>query len=165
MSKNRLAHAVHNELLAQLVELCPLTFAPRGRACHPLKIGIHDDLVALLPEVSPKSVSLFLRLYTVQRRYQLAIKEGAQRLDLSGQPAGVVTTEEAAHALQRLAESDARAKASRPNKSTPAPASASAPPPSPAMGPTKEPRPAPKPPENVKQAPVVVVVKKRRRTG
>jgi sRNA-binding protein len=91
--------AAHDAILSNLVELCPETFAPRGRSCWPLKVGIHEDIAAELPDASPRDISLFLLCYTRQRRYHRALKEGASRLDLSGQPDGAVSATEAEHAM------------------------------------------------------------------
>jgi ProP effector len=55
-------------------------------------------------------------------RYLMSMVEGATRIDLQGQPAGVVTAEEAARAQQRLAE---RLKRAPPQSSPKAPPQAS----------------------------------------
>jgi ProP effector len=112
--------AAHDAILSNLVELCPETFAPRGQSCWPLKIKIHEDIAAELPDASPRDIALFLGCYTRQRRYHRALKEGAPRLDLSGQPAGEVSASEAEHALKMIAKSDAKALAARPGKKAPA---------------------------------------------
>lgn len=88
-----------NELFAEILELYPKTFFPRGQKCKPLKIGIHHEM----PEISSKHKSAFLNYYTSQRRYWLALTEGAVRVDSNGKPDGVVTAEAAAIAAGLLA--------------------------------------------------------------
>jgi ProP effector len=161
--------SAHDAILSKLVELCPETFAPRGRSCWPLKVGIHEDIAAELPDATPRDIALFLGVYTKQRRYHRALKEGAPRLDLSGQPAGEVSASEAEHALKMIARSDAKALAARPGKKVAAP---TPPKPTPTLVETTKPEPAPELPVKVEMPPVaakaakarpavVVVVKKR----
>lgn len=66
---------------------------PRRR---PLKIGIHAELVAA--GVEPNLINAALRLYCASYGYRRAMLTGAARLGLDGEPAGVVTLEEAASA-------------------------------------------------------------------
>jgi sRNA-binding protein len=160
-------YAAHTAILAKLVELCPATFAPRGSSCWPLKVGIHEDIAALLPDATPRDISLFLLCYTRQRRYHRALKEGAPRLDLSGHPAGEVSASEAEHAIKMIARSDAKALAARPGKKAPATTPQALPKLAPSPIEVAEPEPetsvkAEKPTVVLaKPRPVVVVVKKR----
>jgi ProP effector len=164
-------------LLQTLYEAYPETFAPQGKASWPLKVGIHQDLIDALPDIKPAYISLFLIAYTNKRRYWRSLREGGQRRDLSGQPTGAVTAEEAAHALEQLVKDDARAKATR---EKPAQASEAAKLPAPEKAknqrrkantpgaqpqkpqpatPVEEPKPQTR--ELPKPGPVVVVIKKR----
>lgn len=49
-----------------------------------------------------------LRQYTSNWRYLYGCREGAVRVDLQGNPAGVLDAEHVAHAAQQLAEAKAR---------------------------------------------------------
>lgn len=87
-----------------LAELYPACFD--WKKPRPLKLGIHRDLIAAGYE--PKRVRRALGAYCSRPSYQKAMRPGATRLDLSGQPAGVVTETEielarASHAQRRLA--------------------------------------------------------------
>jgi ProP effector len=68
----------------------------------PLKIGIEDDLA--LRGTSRGVIQRGLDRYCSNSRYRVALQEGAARVGLAGQPAGVVTADEAADARQQLAE-------------------------------------------------------------
>jgi ProP effector len=87
--------------LAQFVALYPEAFFPRGLAVKPLKVGISNDIPAELP------ARKFLSAYTSHPRYLVALQAGAARIDLTGAPAGDVTEEQAAHAVERLARQSA----------------------------------------------------------
>lgn len=70
-----------------LEELYPACFD--WRKPKPLKIGIHRDIIA--DGHDRKRVRKALGAYCSRSGYQKAMKPGAARIDLSGQPAGVVT--------------------------------------------------------------------------
>jgi ProP effector len=61
----------------------------------PLKIGIHRDIKAAMPELSMTRIRRALGAHTRQHAYRLALVPGRQRFDLEGHPAGVVTEAEA----------------------------------------------------------------------
>ena len=84
-----------NATLQMLCEKFPAAFFVYEQRRKPLKIGIHHDIAARLgDEVDPKQLRLMMRQYFVNRFYQAAVKEGAVRIDLVGQPASVITAEE-----------------------------------------------------------------------
>ncbi|WP_136069266.1 ProQ/FINO family protein [Modicisalibacter radicis] len=68
---------------------------------RPLKVGIHEDLVANEPWPD-KLVRRALACYVNLPRYLKAVRAGAERVDLAGQPAGTVTPGEARHAHKKL---------------------------------------------------------------
>ncbi|SHE35137.1 ProP effector [Modicisalibacter ilicicola DSM 19980] len=68
---------------------------------RPLKVGVHEDLVAREPWPD-KLVRRALACYVHLPRYLKAVRVGAERVDLDGQPAGVVTEGEARHAHKQL---------------------------------------------------------------
>jgi ProP effector len=86
--------ALASEVLPILAARFPLTFVVEGRR-RPLKIGIDRDLASI---VSPRAIRDALRFYVGSKRYQEALVVGAERVDLAGAPAGIVSTEEAARA-------------------------------------------------------------------
>lgn len=68
---------------------------------RPLKIGIHEDLVAHEPWPD-KLVRRALACYVNLPRYLKAVRAGAERVDMAGEPAGTVTPGEARHAHKKL---------------------------------------------------------------
>nr|WP_299242615.1 ProQ/FINO family protein [uncultured Halomonas sp.] len=68
---------------------------------RPLKVGIHEELME--HETRPdKLVRRALACYVHLPRYLKAVRAGAERIDLKGMPAGLVTDEEARHARKQL---------------------------------------------------------------
>ncbi len=84
----------------------PLCFKS-GLESVPLKVGIHDDLVRALGgrediTVDDKACMVSsLSYYVNSFAYHQKIKEGAQRIDLEGNPAGHVTAAEASYSSMR----------------------------------------------------------------
>ena len=70
---------------------------------RPLARGIHKAIVADAPDLPISIVSQALAIYVAWLPYMRACIVGAPRIDLSGDPAGVVTEKEAMYAVQRLA--------------------------------------------------------------
>ncbi|AMC99633.1 ProQ/FINO family protein [Halomonas chromatireducens] len=68
---------------------------------RPLKVGIHQDLAAREPWPE-KLVRRALAGYVNLPRYLKAVREGAQRIDLAGQPDGSVDAQAAEHAHRKL---------------------------------------------------------------
>lgn len=100
----------NKEIIAYLAEKFPLCFSIEGEA-RPLKVGIFQDLAEALAEdekVSKTQLRQALRQYTAGWRYLYSCKEGAERVDLLGNPVGILEKEHAEHAAQKLAESKAK---------------------------------------------------------
>lgn len=100
----------NKEIIAYLAEKFPLCFSIEGEA-KPLKIGLFQELAEALAEderISKTSLRQVLRQYTSSWRYLHCCKVGATRVDLQGQPCGVLEQEHADHAAAQLAESKAR---------------------------------------------------------
>jgi ProP effector len=91
-------------VIALLAETFPRCFSVYEGRRRPLKIGIHKDILAAvdgaltLPELSKA-----LRVHCANGAYLHSSREGAQRTDLDGNPAGIVTAEESQRAKARLA--------------------------------------------------------------
>lgn len=66
----------------------------------PLKVGIHQDLAQREPW-SGKLIRRALANYVNLPRYVKSMREGAERIDLDGNPAGKVDKEAARHASER----------------------------------------------------------------
>ncbi|MDR5868145.1 ProQ/FINO family protein [Halomonas koreensis] len=99
-------------LLAEWYRRYPDTFF-KGHT-RPLQIGIHQALAAHEPWPE-KLVRRALACYVNLPRYLKAVREGAERLDLAGRPAGVVDREAAEHARRKLErlQADRRRKVKR----------------------------------------------------
>lgn len=82
---------------------------------RPLKVGIHEDLTAREPWPE-KLVRRALACYVNLPRYLKSVREGAERLDLAGEPAGRVDAAAAEHAHRKLE----RLQADRKRKGHPA---------------------------------------------
>ncbi|MGQ4275890.1 RNA chaperone ProQ [Pseudidiomarina sp. E22-M8] len=101
----------NKEVLAYLAEKFPACFSLDGDA-KPLKIGIFEDLAKQLEDdesVSKTRLRTALRHYTNSWRYLRAMKKGAERVDLAGEPVSTVDEEQQTHAAEALAQSKAAA--------------------------------------------------------
>ena len=96
-----------HEGLAQLAELYPNCFRqPR----QPLKIGIHNDVIARHPELRPRLIASALKTYTRSVGYLETLKAGAVRIDLEGNPVGTVTDADEENAKRKIAKAARRAE-------------------------------------------------------
>lgn len=86
-------------LLGEWYQRYPSVFF-RGHT-RPLKVGIHEELTASEPWPE-KLVRRALACYVNLPRYLKAVREGAERIDLQGQPAGNVDAQAAEHARRKL---------------------------------------------------------------
>lgn len=103
------------EVIAFLAERFPLCFTAEGEA-RPLKIGIFQDLVERVQgeeSLSKTQLRSALRLYTSSWRYLYGVKVGAERVDLDGNPCGVLEEQHVEHARKQLEEAKARVQAQR----------------------------------------------------
>ena len=98
--------------IALLAETFPKCFSVyEGRRC-PLKLGIHLDIQAALDSaITPTELHRALGFYCSNAAYLGALRNGAPRIDLNGEPAGVVRADEEAHARETLAKIRAKQKA------------------------------------------------------
>ncbi|WAJ69290.1 RNA chaperone ProQ [Catenovulum adriaticum] len=95
------------EVIAYLSELFPQCFSIKGEA-KPLKIGIFQDIAERIDDDEKLSRTVLrsaLRKYTSSWRYLASIKEGASRVDIDGNEAGIIEAEHAEHAATSLAQS------------------------------------------------------------
>ncbi|PVX40498.1 ProP effector [Pasteurella langaaensis DSM 22999] len=100
----------NKDIITYLAEKFPLCFSLEGEA-KPLKIGLFQDLAEALKDdecVSKTQLRHALRQYTSNWRYLHGCRLGAERVDLQGNPAGILEQEHADHAAQQLAEAKAK---------------------------------------------------------
>jgi ProP effector len=113
-------HLRPHELLAKLAAQWPAAFAGTPR---PLKIGVHNDILAAMPATDPRLLGFALRRHTNRSEYvDGALTAGTPRIDLNGEPCGEVTAAhveglkanriaEARHRHRRLLRSEQEAAA------------------------------------------------------
>ena len=97
-----------HEAIAQFAGLHPNCFRQPGQ---PLKIGIHNDVIARHPELQPGLIASALRTYTRSVGYLKTLKAGAVRIDLEGHPVGTVTAADEEDAKRKIAKAVKRAAA------------------------------------------------------
>lgn len=89
-----------------LSAIFPNAIVPNKVEKIPLKIDIHLDLLravkVVAPGISKRVLKAMLKDYTEGKRYLQNMKAGATRVDLDGNPCGVVTDAEASHAATEL---------------------------------------------------------------
>jgi ProP effector len=90
------------ETQATLAERFPACFKPQGQPRLPLKIDIHKDIINVAPDLSEADIRQGIRGYVSAPVYHQAVIEGAVRVDLNGDPAGVVTADHARWAKIKL---------------------------------------------------------------
>ena len=86
----------------ELVRRFPACFMPRGEPPKPLAMGIDAQLFEACPDIDRHALMFFLGEYTSAADYHRAMVVGAERVDLSGASAGVVTLSNAAYAKHKL---------------------------------------------------------------
>ena len=92
-----------------LAERWPAAFAVFEERRRPLKIGIHDDIIAALDgAVTAAEIGGALRYYTQNSSYLDGLRSGAPRVGLDGKSAGEVTAAQAADAAAMWAKAVAR---------------------------------------------------------
>jgi ProP effector len=96
-------HPAALAMIEELYQRYPKTFTHEPHDVRPLARGIREAIVADAPDLTASIVSQALAIYTAWLPYMRACIAGAPRIDISGDPAGVVTEKEAMYAVQRLA--------------------------------------------------------------
>lgn len=84
---------VYHNVRKLLNEAFPAAFPARGQPCLPLKLGIRDDIVEVLPEVS-EVIGSFLAIWCSRPEYHKAVLNHDIRIGLNGEVAGMVTETE-----------------------------------------------------------------------
>jgi hypothetical protein len=89
------ARQAANTVIELLAETWPACFSVYQNRRHPLKIGIHHEILAALDgAVTETELRIALGCYVANPVYRARLVAGAVRIGLDGQPAGVVTPEQ-----------------------------------------------------------------------
>ena len=115
-----MSHKAILVVVSLLAEKWPCCFSIIESGRRPLKLGIRDEVLAGLGgAISAGKVSAALRWYVSSPEYQRRLVHGAWRVDLNGNPVGIVSQEDEAHARAQLAAIEAK-RAECVSASTPA---------------------------------------------
>ncbi|WP_347558192.1 ProQ/FINO family protein [Robbsia sp. KACC 23696] len=97
--------------IGQLQKHFPLAFPKNPEPKKPLKLGISKDLAAQAETLALAEPAILeaIKVWCQGSRYWAAMSNGAARVDLNGEPDGIVTPEQAGHA-RYLAAAARRAK-------------------------------------------------------
>jgi ProP effector len=109
-NKTRRRRELAAETLPILAERFPLSFSLQESHRRPLKIGIDRDLASAVTDISTRAIKDALRFYVGSSKYQRALVHGAERIDLAGAPAGIVSAEAAAQAKASIELASRRRK-------------------------------------------------------
>ena len=74
----------------------------------PLKVGIDQDIINIATDLSETDVRQAIKMFVATPEYYLATIEGAVRVDLEGNAAGVVRQDEARWAQIKLRKRPAK---------------------------------------------------------
>lgn len=99
--------------IAELAAAFPATFTLDTDQVRPLKNGVREELYDAAAHISHRRISAALARYCRSPAYLKAVKEGAARIGLNGEPTGQVTATEAEAARKQLAALTKRNKAAK----------------------------------------------------
>jgi ProP effector len=100
-------------ITTRLAELCPKAIFVYEQRRQPLAIGIRAQISERVGDATtPDELNAALRAYTRNVGYLRAMARGGVRIDLEGEPAGMITAEQVASAARGVAAHWAR-KAAR----------------------------------------------------
>lgn len=107
MGKKRATPAEVAQVRQALHITYPKCFSAKGQQKRPLKIGIHKDLLAdgrdKMPGLSARLIRAGLRDYVSGPLYLRNMLSGAVRIDLDGNPSGIVEEAHEAQARRQIA--------------------------------------------------------------
>jgi len=107
----------HTAIIEFLADRFPSCFAVKGTHRKPLAVGIARDILERVGHsLTPAELSAALRVYTGSWSYLESCREGAPRIGLDGNAAGVVTARETAHAERQLAQLRAKRRTGEPGR-------------------------------------------------
>jgi ProP effector len=103
--------------IEELANRWPRCFAVDPARRRPLKIGIADDIrAALSGAIEEAELGAALRYYVGGIGYLSAMRAGETRIDLDGNPSGIVTDRDATHAAGRIVKLKTAAKRETPGE-------------------------------------------------
>lgn len=106
------------EWLPELIRRYPQAFFADAQARKPLKVGIHLDILAdTANTLAGYQLTSAMRWYTGAYGYQCKLTEGTPRLDLAGEPSGLVSAADAAEAVNKALAIKQRMTAAKEQKS------------------------------------------------
>ncbi|WP_162270289.1 ProQ/FinO family protein [Bordetella ansorpii] len=106
--------------IARLQQSYPAAFPKKPGAKLPLKKGVFEDLkVQTAHGLAPDALKLALSVWCQGMRYWKCLKDGAERVDLTGAPCGQVTAAEAQRARQFIGRHVRTLRSSRHTSATP----------------------------------------------
>jgi ProP effector len=98
--------------IALLVATWPKAFSIEFAGRRPLKVGMGKDIAeATKGAITPEELEAAMNLYCRHKSYLKKLREGAERVDLDGNPVGVVTAAQADYARRHIERIDARKSA------------------------------------------------------
>lgn len=115
-AKRKKEYEANRKALDELCSLYPEVF--NTASPKPLQIGIHKA-IAEDGKLSKTRIRRALNLYVRMRRYIACLKDGAERVTIGGKAAGLVTAEEAQHAVEKVAEIDKKRAKRKPVQDKP----------------------------------------------
>lgn len=86
------------------------------RQFRPLALGIHESLIASLPQFEPALISRVVANHCRKPRYLKSLARGGKRFDLAGKPQGEVSAEEKRAAELQMQPKNAPAAETSPEK-------------------------------------------------
>ncbi|QEL54430.1 ProQ/FINO family protein [Chromobacterium paludis] len=96
------------------------------RQFRPLALGIHESLIASLPQFEPALISRVVANHCRKPRYLKSLARGGKRFDLAGKPQGEVSAEEKRAAELQMQPKNAPAAETSPAPEAVAPAAVEA---------------------------------------
>jgi ProP effector len=95
--------------VALLAATWPKAFSVEFAGRKPLKVGIGNEIaVATEGAITQAELDAALNLYCSHKSYLKKLREGAERVDVDGNPVGTVTAEQAATAHRRIQRMEER---------------------------------------------------------
>jgi len=107
VARRKVLHRANMDMRMKLNGLFPMAFRGFGQAKFPLMVGIYEEVIKAHPHLNRQRTRAAIGNYVGGRTYLRAMIEGNVRVDLHGDPAGLVTASDAKFAAIRLARLDA----------------------------------------------------------
>jgi ProP effector len=110
-----------NPLITLFAERWPRCFSVYEQRRRPLAVGIHAEIIASLEGIAGEAeIRRALSYYVRNPKYRKTLKVGSARIGLDGEPAGVVTEEQATKPKPKQDAKPAKKKQDK-NRQHPAP--------------------------------------------